>query len=84
MGNAYDRTTYVNQRRKMMCLWADYLDQLRAGTDVVTMLPSAMLARVSSPNVDRGNLLALVSQFTGYGQPGFAIDGLLSRVQLLR
>lgn len=31
LGNAYDRTTYVNQRRKMMCLWADYLDQRRAG-----------------------------------------------------
>lgn len=84
LGNAYDRTTYVNQRRKMMCLWADYLDQLRAGTDVVTMLPSAMLARVSSPNVDRGNLLPLVPQFTGHGQPGFTIESLLSRVQLLR
>ena len=32
LGTAYDRTTYMAQRRKMMTAWATYLDHLRAGT----------------------------------------------------
>lgn len=28
-GEAYDRTTFVSERRKMLELWADYLDKLR-------------------------------------------------------
>jgi integrase len=31
LGRAYNRTTHLPARRKMMQLWADYLDQLRAG-----------------------------------------------------
>ena len=30
-GRAYDRTTYLEQRRDMLQRWADYLDELRAG-----------------------------------------------------
>lgn len=37
LGTAYDRTTYVAQRRKMMATWADYLDNLRKGADVVPL-----------------------------------------------
>ena len=37
LGTAYDRTTYVAQRRKMMQRWADYLDKLRAGADVIPL-----------------------------------------------
>jgi integrase len=35
LGAAYDRAEYMAQRRKMMQTWADYLDKLRQGADVV-------------------------------------------------
>lgn len=35
LGAAYDRSEYIEQRRKMMAMWADYLDQLRGGGKVV-------------------------------------------------
>lgn len=31
LGMAYDRSTYMQQRREMMVMWADYLDKLRKG-----------------------------------------------------
>jgi len=31
LGRAYNRTEFLNQRRRMMQLWADYLDVLRRG-----------------------------------------------------
>jgi integrase len=31
LGAAYDRAEFMEQRRKMMCAWADYLDALRQG-----------------------------------------------------
>ncbi|MFT3791761.1 MAG: integrase arm-type DNA-binding domain-containing protein [Rudaea sp.] len=34
-GRAYNRTAHLPARRKMMQAWADYLDGLRAGADVV-------------------------------------------------
>ncbi len=34
LGRAYNRTTFVQQRRAMMQRWADYLDELRAGAQV--------------------------------------------------
>ncbi|MCB2052110.1 MAG: integrase arm-type DNA-binding domain-containing protein [Novosphingobium sp.] len=34
-GRAYNRTTYLKQRAEMMQRWADYLDKLRAGADVI-------------------------------------------------
>jgi integrase len=33
-GRAYNRTAHLPERRKMMQDWADYLDKLKAGTDV--------------------------------------------------
>ncbi len=35
LGSAYDRADYLGQRRQMMQTWADYLDKLRAGADVI-------------------------------------------------
>lgn len=35
LGSAYDRAQYLEQRRKMMQTWADYLDQLRSGAQVI-------------------------------------------------
>lgn len=34
-GRAYNRTTYIKQRATMMQSWADYLDKLAAGADVI-------------------------------------------------
>ena len=35
LGRAYNRTEFVEQRREMLQTWADYLDQLRSGKDIV-------------------------------------------------
>ena len=34
---AYDRTQFLDQRRIVMQAWADYLDALRTGANVVPM-----------------------------------------------
>ena len=34
-GRAYNRTAHLPERRKMMQQWADYLDKLKAGADVI-------------------------------------------------
>lgn len=39
LGAAYDRAEFMEQRRQLMVTWADYLDRLRKGAEVVT-LPS--------------------------------------------
>ena len=35
LGMAYDRAEFMDQRRAMMVTWADYLDRLRAGAQVL-------------------------------------------------
>lgn len=35
-GRAYNRTAHLPERRKMMQAWADYLDGLKAGADVIS------------------------------------------------
>lgn len=40
-GRAYNRTAHLPERRKMMQGWADYLDGLRTGTNVVPIRRSA-------------------------------------------
>jgi len=35
LGRAYNRTQYLDQRRDMMAKWANYLDQLRKGAEVI-------------------------------------------------
>jgi len=37
LGAAYNRTTHITERRKMMQLWADYLDGLKAGAKVIPL-----------------------------------------------
>ena len=37
LGMAYDRAEFVEKRRTMMTQWADYLDKLRQGADVVQL-----------------------------------------------
>lgn len=41
LGGAYDRAEYLVQRAAMMQTWADYLDKLRIGADVVPFRPIA-------------------------------------------
>ena len=40
-GRAYNRTAHLPERKKMMQAWADYLDKLKAGADVVPLRGSA-------------------------------------------
>jgi integrase len=35
LGAAYDRAEFMEQRRKMMTAWADYLDELRTGAKIL-------------------------------------------------
>ncbi len=37
LGMAYDRAEYVAQRRELMTKWADYLERLRDGADVIPL-----------------------------------------------
>jgi integrase len=37
LGAAYDRTKYLDDRREMMQAWADYLDKLKRGADVIPL-----------------------------------------------
>ncbi len=37
LGTAYNRTKFLPERRKMMQQWADYLDKLRTGADVILL-----------------------------------------------
>jgi len=35
-GRTHNRTAHLAERRKMMQLWADYLDRLKAGAEVIS------------------------------------------------
>jgi integrase len=37
LGMAYDRSTYMDQRRQLMQVWADFVDRLRDGGQVIPM-----------------------------------------------
>lgn len=41
LGTAYNRTRFLKERKEMMQLWADYLDKLKAGADIILLRPSA-------------------------------------------
>ncbi len=41
LGTAYNRTKFLKERRIMMQIWADYLDKLKAGADVIPLHGSA-------------------------------------------
>jgi len=40
-GRAYNRTAHLAERRKMMQAWADYLDKLKNGADVIPILKAS-------------------------------------------
>lgn len=37
LGSAYDRADYMEQRRKLMEIWANYLEKLKCGTEVIQL-----------------------------------------------
>jgi integrase len=41
LGRAYNRTTYLPQRKAMMQAWADYLDTLEAGANIIPFASKA-------------------------------------------
>jgi integrase len=41
LGTAYNRTKFLEQRRAMMQQWADYLDKLKAGAEVIPLRGNA-------------------------------------------
>ena len=41
LGTAYNRTKFLKERKAMMQLWADYLDKLKAGAEVLPLEKSA-------------------------------------------
>ena len=41
LGRAYNRTTHLPERKKMMQAWADYLDKLKAGAEVIPFRAAA-------------------------------------------
>ena len=41
LGRAYNRTTHLKERREMMQVWADYLDALKAGGNVLPFRKTA-------------------------------------------
>ncbi|MBL8413983.1 MAG: integrase arm-type DNA-binding domain-containing protein [Propionivibrio sp.] len=41
LGTAYNRTKFLKERKAMMQLWADYLDKIKAGADVIPIHGSA-------------------------------------------
>ena len=41
LGTAYNRTKFLKERKAMMQLWADYLDKLKAGAEVIPLHGSA-------------------------------------------
>ena len=40
-GRAYNRTAHLVERKKMMQLWSDYLDELKVGAKVIPFKRSA-------------------------------------------
>lgn len=41
LGTAYNRTKFIKERRKMMQKWADYLDKLKAGAEIISIRTTA-------------------------------------------
>ena len=37
LGTAYNRTKFLKERKAMMQIWADYLEKLKTGADVIQL-----------------------------------------------
>ena len=66
-GRAYNRTAHLPERRKMMQQWADYLDKLKAGAEVIPLhtAPAAphepwLVERLKNPKMAAAYLEAAI------------------------
>ena len=50
LGRAYNRTTHLAERKKMMQAWADYLDELRKGR-IAAMIDQSKLRVHRQPGI---------------------------------
>ena len=53
LGRAYNRTEFLEQRRKMLQTWADYLDKLRTGAEIIPIKRSRARDVARSPTIDK-------------------------------
>ena len=53
LGRAYNRTAFLEQRCKMLQSWADYLDKLRTGVDVISIKRNRSRAVGRPPTIDK-------------------------------
>jgi integrase len=51
LGRAYNRTEFLEQRRRMLQTWADYLDKLRDGTEIIPIRRNRARA-ASQPSIN--------------------------------
>jgi integrase len=52
LGRAYNRTEFLEQRRKMLQTWADYLDKLRTGAEIIPIRRSRIRSAVRTQTID--------------------------------
>ena len=63
-GRAYNRSKYLEQRVKMMQMWADFLDQ----TGSIDLLQRSSAARIPTPrNLAAAKRIAAASRPSGFG-----------------
>ena len=53
LGRAYNRTEFLEQRRRMLQTWADYLDKLRTGAEIIPIKRSRVRAAGRPPAMDK-------------------------------
>lgn len=53
LGRAYNRTEFLEQRRKMLQMGADYLDKLRTGAEIIPIKRSRVRSAARTPAIDR-------------------------------
>lgn len=53
LGRAYNRTEFLEQRRKMLQTWADYLDRLRDGAEVIPLKRSRTRVVGRAPTIEK-------------------------------
>ena len=52
LGRAYNQTELLEQRRKMLQTWADYLDKLRTGAEIIPIKRSRIRSAGRTPASD--------------------------------
>ena len=53
LGRAYNRAEFLEQRRKMLQTWADYLDKLRTGAEIIPIKRSRISSAGRTPTSDK-------------------------------